>query len=44
MDPKTGAIEAMVNYPDYDPNEFAGVYDMEKLSYARYTNPGFDLL
>ena len=44
MNPKTGAIEAMVNYPDYDPNEFAWVYDMEKLSYARYANPGFDLL
>jgi cell division protein FtsI/penicillin-binding protein 2 len=23
MDPKTGAIIAMVNYPNYDPNEFA---------------------
>ena len=44
MNPKTGAVEAMVNYPDYDPNNFASVYEMEKVSYSRYPNPAFDLL
>ncbi|MBI2797825.1 penicillin-binding protein 2 [Candidatus Saccharibacteria bacterium] len=27
MDPKTGAIKAMVSYPDYDPNNFSTVGD-----------------
>jgi len=44
MDPKTGAVVAMANYPEYDPNDFASVYDLEKVSYARYPNPAFDLL
>ncbi len=43
MDPKTGAIISMVNYPDFDPNSFTDVYDMEKVNYARYENPSFDL-
>ncbi|MCK9271958.1 penicillin-binding protein 2 [Candidatus Gracilibacteria bacterium] len=44
MDPKTGAITAMVNYPDFDPNDFSSVFELEKVSYAKYPNPGFDLL
>ena len=44
MDPKTGAIISMANYPNYDPNEFTQVYAMEKVSYGRYPNPSFDLL
>lgn len=27
MDPKTGAVRAMVSYPDYDPNSYSGVND-----------------
>lgn len=34
----------MVNYPDFDPNNFGDVYQIEKVSYARYPNPAFDLL
>lgn len=30
MDPKTGAIKAMVNYPTYDPNNFQKVTDYQK--------------
>lgn len=44
MDPKTGAVVAMVGYPDYDPNDFGAVYEIEKVSYARYPNPSIDLL
>lgn len=44
MDPKTGAIIAMVNYPNFDPNEYTSVYEMEQVSYADYPNPAFDLL
>jgi len=44
MDPKTGAIISMVSYPDFDPNNFGEVYEMEKVSYAKYPNPSFDLL
>ncbi len=43
MDPKTGAILAMVNYPDYDPNNFPEVYEMERVLYAAYPNPVEDL-
>ncbi len=43
MDPKTGAIVSMVNYPDFDPNNFTQVYEMEKVDYAKYPNPFFDL-
>ncbi len=43
MDPKTGAITAMVNYPDYDPNNFTDVYELEPVLYSRYKNPAFDL-
>ncbi len=34
----------MANYPDYDPNDFGSVYEIEKVSYAKYPNPLFDLL
>lgn len=43
MDPKTGAILSMVNYPDYDPNNFPEVYEMERVLYATYPNPVEDL-
>jgi stage V sporulation protein D (sporulation-specific penicillin-binding protein) len=43
MDPKTGDIISMVNYPDYDPNNFTQVNAMEKVNYAKYQNPFFDL-
>lgn len=44
MDPKTGAIVSMVSYPDFDPNNFGDVYELEKVSYSKYPNPNFDLL
>ena len=44
MDPKTGAIIAMVSYPDFDPNNFGDVYELERVSYSKYPNPSFDLL
>ncbi len=43
MDPTTGAIIAMVNFPNYDPNSFTIVYDMEPVLYATYPNPSNDL-
>lgn len=43
MNPKTGAIVAMVNYPSYDANDFTDVYDMELVQYSRYENPVRDL-
>ncbi|MDD2515888.1 MAG: penicillin-binding protein 2 [Candidatus Gracilibacteria bacterium] len=44
MDPKTGAIIAMADSYEYDPNNYGDVYDLEKVSYAKYPNPGYDLL
>jgi stage V sporulation protein D (sporulation-specific penicillin-binding protein) len=43
MDPTNGAVRAMVNYPDYDANNFTQVYEMETVDYAIYRNPWFDL-
>jgi cell division protein FtsI/penicillin-binding protein 2 len=43
MNPKTGAIIAMVNYPDFSPNSFTDVYEMERVLYTTYPNPIFDL-
>lgn len=43
MNPKTGAIIAMANYPDFDPNNFTDVYEMERMSPLTYPNPTFDL-
>jgi hypothetical protein len=33
----------MVNYPDYDVNNFNQIYEMEPVSYAKYRNPYYDL-
>jgi stage V sporulation protein D (sporulation-specific penicillin-binding protein) len=43
MNPKTGAVLAMVNYPDYDPNSYTDVYEMERVLYNTYPNPVADL-
>jgi len=43
-DPKNGAVVAMANYPDFDPNTFGDVYELEKVSYAKYPKPLFDLM
>jgi cell division protein FtsI/penicillin-binding protein 2 len=43
MNPKTGAVIAMVNYPDFNPNSFTDVYEMERVLYTTYQNPLFDL-
>jgi cell division protein FtsI/penicillin-binding protein 2 len=44
MNPKTGAVVAMVNSPSFDANDFTDVYDMELVSYATYPKPELDLL
>lgn len=44
MDPKTWAIIAMASYPDFDPNDFWWVYELERINYNKYPNPWFDLL
>lgn len=44
MDPKTWAIIAMADSYEYDPNSYWDVYALEKVSYAKYPNPWFDLL
>lgn len=44
MNPKTWEILAMASYPSFDPNEPGEVYEIEKVTYAKYPNPGIDLL
>jgi len=44
MDPKTGKIKAMANYPSYNPNNPWYVYELEKINYVKYPNPETDLL
>lgn len=43
MDPTTGAVKAMVNYPDYDANNYTQVYEMETVDYNQYRDPFFEL-
>lgn len=33
----------MANYPDFDPNNFTSVYELEPVIYSQYKNPSFDL-
>ncbi|MFA5916937.1 MAG: penicillin-binding protein 2 [Candidatus Gracilibacteria bacterium] len=44
MDPKSGDILSMATYPGYDLNNPADVYELEKVTYAKYPNPSTDLL
>ena len=44
MNPKTWEIIAMASYPSFDPNNFWNVYELEKVTYAKYPNPSIDLL
>ncbi|NDK09522.1 penicillin-binding protein 2 [Candidatus Gracilibacteria bacterium] len=44
MDPHTGKILSMANYPNYDPNNPGDVYDLEKVTGDKYPNPTTDLL
>ncbi|MDD2871402.1 MAG: penicillin-binding protein 2 [Candidatus Gracilibacteria bacterium] len=44
MDPKTGKVISMANYPSYDLNNFGDVYELEKVKYSKYPNPAIDLL
>ena len=43
MNPQTWEITAMANYPTYNPNFAWKVYELEKLSYAKYSDPLIDL-
>ncbi|MDP2090565.1 MAG: penicillin-binding protein 2 [Candidatus Gracilibacteria bacterium] len=44
MEPKTGRIISMANYPTYDLNNFGDVYSLEKVKYSEFPNPSIDLL
>ena len=44
MEPQTGRVLSMANYPTYDLNNFSDVYELEKVRYSVYPNPLIDLL
>lgn len=44
MQPHTGKILAMANYPNFDPNNPGEVYELKQVTYADYPNPATDLL
>nr|MDD3720282.1 penicillin-binding transpeptidase domain-containing protein [Candidatus Gracilibacteria bacterium] len=44
MNPKTGDILSMATYPNNDLNDPSSVYEMEKVTGAKYPNPATDLL
>ncbi len=44
MEPKTGKILSLANYPKYDPNNPGEVYDLKKVNYVEYKKPEEDLL
>jgi len=44
LEPKTGKILSMANYPSYDPNNPWEVYELKKVNYVEYPEPETDLL
>ncbi|MFK7780201.1 MAG: penicillin-binding protein 2 [Candidatus Gracilibacteria bacterium] len=44
MEPQTGRIISMANYPSYDLNNYGDVYEIEKVRYSKYPDPKIDLL
>ena len=44
MEPKTGRVLSMANYPTFDLNDFSDVYELEKVKFSEYPNPTIDLL
>ncbi len=44
MEPKTGRILAMANYPTYDLNNYSDVYEIVKINNNDFLNPEIDLL
>ncbi|PID86291.1 hypothetical protein CSB08_01365 [Candidatus Gracilibacteria bacterium] len=44
MEPKTGRIISMANYPTFDLNNPGNVYELEKVTPIKYPNPLEDLL
>lgn len=44
MEPKTGRVLAMANYPTYNLNNYSDVYELEKVRFSKYPNPMNDLL
>lgn len=44
MEPKTGRVLSMANYPTYDLNNYSDVYEIEKVKYSKYPDPKIDLL
>lgn len=44
MQPQTGKILSLANYPKYDPNNPGEVYDLKKVNYVEYEKPEIDLL
>lgn len=44
MQPKTGKILSLANYPSYDPNSPWEVYELERITPKNYPNPTIDLL
>ena len=44
LEPHTGRVLSLANYPSYDPNNPGEVYDLKKVNYGEYPVPETDLL
>jgi cell division protein FtsI/penicillin-binding protein 2 len=44
MEPKTGRVLSMANYPTFNLNDFSDVYELEKVRFSKYPDPTIDLL
>jgi cell division protein FtsI/penicillin-binding protein 2 len=44
IEPDTGKVISMANYPTYNPNNPGEVYEIKKINYGEYSKPEIDLL
>ncbi|QFR39381.1 penicillin-binding protein 2 [Candidatus Gracilibacteria bacterium 28_42_T64] len=44
MEPKTGRVLSIANYPTYNLNNYGDVYELEKVRFSKYPDPKVDLL
>jgi len=44
LEPKTGRVLSLANYPTYNLNNNSDIYELEKVRFTKYPDPKIDLL